>query len=71
MIILFDFPSSTQIPGSTNNPFDPDEVFKTIFNYITGTLLFIIVPISYKTKTVLLQMEDLKQERTKYDATYK
>ena len=61
-IIIVSVPSNALIPDATNTPIDPTEAFKTIIFEIIEYLPFLIAPISYETKTLLLQLEDLKQE---------
>ena len=70
-IILVSVPRNTPIPDPTNTPVEPTEVFKTIVYNITEALLFLIAPISYEPETVLLHLEDLKQELSDATATYK
>ena len=62
MTILVDVPSNTPIPDATNTPVDPTEAFKNTVSDVTEALPFIISPIPYEPETVLLHLEDLKQE---------
>ena len=62
---------NTLIPDSVHTPFYPPEAFKPIVSDITEALLFLISPISYEPKTVLLNLEYLKQKTVDAAATYK
>ena len=71
MTILVVIHDNTRIPEYTNTPVEPAEAFKTIVSDITEALPFLIAPISYEPKTVLLHLEYLKQELIDASATYK
>ena len=45
---------NSPISDAKNNPFEPTEAFKTIVYNITEAVRFIIAPISYELKTVIL-----------------
>ena len=69
--ILVDVPRRTPIPDTINTLDDTTEAFKTIVSRITKDLPFIIAPISYELKTMLLHLEDLNQELINAAAAYK
>ena len=68
-VILVAVRRNTSIHDTTNTPFDTTEALKTIISSITESLPFLVVPISYETKTVLLNMEYLNQELINASAT--
>ena len=65
------FSRNNPIPEANNNPVDPTEVFKTIVYDIIEAIPFLISSIPYEPKTVLLQLEDIKQEPNNSDTKYK
>ena len=52
---------TSPIPDATNTSFDHTEAFKTSLNNIIEYSPFLITPIYYEPKTLLLQLEDIKQ----------
>ena len=69
--IFPDFPSNTSIPEVNNTSFDPTKAFKNIVSDIIEALPFLISHFSYEPKTIVLQLESLKQELNNASATYK
>ena len=63
--------SNTPTPDATTTPVDHTETSKTIFSEIAEALPFLIEPICYEPKTVLLQLEYINQELIDADTTYK
>ena len=56
MTILVDVPINTPILDANNTPVDPIEALKTTVSNITEALPFLIAPIYYEPKTMLLQL---------------
>ena len=64
-------PIRTPTPITTNTFVDPNEKLKTVTNGIIEAIPSLISPIYYEPETVLLQLEELKQELIYAAANYK
>ena len=53
---------NTTTPVVTNTLVDPPEAFKSVVNKIIESIPFLADPVPYKPETVLLHMEELRQE---------
>ena len=55
-------PRNTPTPVATNTSVDPTESLKTFFNEIIEAIFFLTSTMSYEPKTVLLRLEEIRQE---------
>ena len=69
--ILVAVPSNNPTPDVNNTPVDPTEALKTTVSDINEDLPLLIALIPYEPKTVILQLEDLRQYIINAAATYK
>ena len=55
-------PRNTPNPITTNTSVEPTESFKTVINAIIEAIPLLTAPIFYEPETVLLHMEEIRQE---------
>ena len=61
----------TSKPLAANTSVDPTEAFKTVVKDIIEGNPFLVSPICYESETLLLHMDELKQERNYAADNYK